>query len=194
MLAAEGVRPAVEGDAPALARLYNESVLPALAPPAGPPGSVAAWAQAPTTAADWAAALRGGGEAAAGHGTGVDESLVVNQRWWVAARPGGELAGCVAAALVPASPGGPGPSPSTPDHPTTDGAEFGALCYFWYRTGDREAGAALLAAAEAHLVALGAARCFAFVTELRPAFCYTEYLSDRAGHVHALLQAAGYER
>lgn len=78
MRAAEGVRPALEGDTPALARLYNESVLPALAPPAGLPGSVADWAQAPTAAADWAAALRGGGEAAAGHGTVVGESLTVS--------------------------------------------------------------------------------------------------------------------
>lgn len=99
----------------------------------------------------------------------------------------GELASCVAAALVSASRGGPGPSGATPDHPSTYGAWFGALCFFWYRIGDREAGAVLVVAAEAHLEALGAVWCVAFVTELRPAFCYAEYLSDRAGHVHALL-------
>ena len=157
------IRPAVLADAGALSNFYNAEVLPSLSRGGQQGGSVAAWAASPSAASDWAALLEPpkDQQPPAGHTLGHGPAGVTGRKWWVACDCNGVgVVGVVEVAMVTACPG----TELLPDHPTNDGLGFGALCFFYYREGERTAGQRLLEAAEAHLRDRGAQRCFAFVT------------------------------
>lgn len=92
------------------------------------------------------------------------------------------LAGFVHVAVGPPKPG--------------DDPEEGLIRFFWYRPGNREAGAALLRAAEAHCLAHGVTAINAFPQKHRYSFYMLKaaYMSDRLGHVAGLLGVSGYSR
>jgi len=72
----------------------------------------------------------------------------------------------------------------------------GIIRSFLYRPGLRAAAQSLLERAEAHLFDLGVKRITAFHQDYRYPFYHMghAYLSDRLGHVHALMGLNGYER
>lgn len=74
--------------------------------------------------------------------------------------------------------------------------EEGLIRFLWYRPGDREAGAALLEAAEGYCTSLGMMAVNAFPQKHRYSFYLLKaaYLSDRMGHVAALLGMKDYRR
>ena len=77
-----------------------------------------------------------------------------------------------------------------------DTAEVGLLRFLWYRPGRRAVGVALQDAAEEHLAAHGATRVVAFPQKHRYPFYHLKSanLTDRLGHVAALLGLRGYEK
>jgi GNAT superfamily N-acetyltransferase len=74
--------------------------------------------------------------------------------------------------------------------------QTGLVRFLWYRPGERAAGQALLDAAERTLRALGRTGVVVFPQVHRYPFYYlsSAYLSDRLGHVAALLGMNGYQR
>jgi GNAT superfamily N-acetyltransferase len=74
--------------------------------------------------------------------------------------------------------------------------DAGLIRFLWYRPGNREAGSALLKAAEAHCAALGYKEMHAFPQKHRyPFYLFSSaYMSDRFGHVAALFGLNGYQR
>ena len=81
-------------------------------------------------------------------------------------------------------------------HKPNDPQEAGIVRFFWYRAGERAAGQALLEHAERTLRDQGAAEVVAFPQIHRYPFYYlsSAYLSDRLGHVAALLGRNGYQK
>ena len=83
------------------------------------------------------------------------------------------------------------------ERPRRDGdAEQGIIRLFWYERGQRQVGHALLDAAEGYLRERGMTQATAFHQNHRYRFYHLSHacLSDRIGHVHALLGLRGYER
>ncbi len=74
--------------------------------------------------------------------------------------------------------------------------EAGLIRFLWYRPGQRAAGMALLEQAEGYLAGLGATRVVAFHAHHRYPFYQlgSSHLSDRIGHVAALLGRHGYAK
>lgn len=72
----------------------------------------------------------------------------------------------------------------------------GILRFFWYAPGHRRAGQMLLDAAEVHFRQRKIARIIAYPQDYRYPFYHLDhaYLSDRLGHVQALLQFNGYRK
>ena len=81
--------------------------------------------------------------------------------------------------------------PDKPDH-----AEQGIIRFFWYRRADRAAGQALLDAAARLFRQRQMTRVTAFWQDYRYPFYHLDhaYLSDRLGHVAALLGFNGFEK
>jgi ribosomal protein S18 acetylase RimI-like enzyme len=79
-----------------------------------------------------------------------------------------------------------------PDEPQ----ETGIIRFLWYRAGERAAGKEILSCAEQTLRAQGMTDVVAFPQIHRYPYHYlsSAYLSDRLGHVAALLGMAGYQR
>ena len=77
-----------------------------------------------------------------------------------------------------------------------DGEAVGAIPFLWYERGRRAVGQKLLDAAEEHLRHAGGEHVQAFPQEYRYPFYHLKaaYLSDRLGHVAALLVFNGYRR
>jgi GNAT superfamily N-acetyltransferase len=77
-----------------------------------------------------------------------------------------------------------------------DGPTVGVIRFLWYARGQRQAGQALLEAAEAHLRALAMARILAYPQRYRYPFyhLHNALLSDRLEHVLGLLGWNGYRR
>jgi len=107
----------------------------------------------------------------------------VREKWTFVAVEGSSVVGFVDAAV---------------GYPREDGAyvERGVIRFLWYDPGRRTAGHALLERAERHLRDRGQTRVQAFPQEYRlPCYyLHAAYLSDRLGHVAALLGANGYRR
>ncbi len=80
--------------------------------------------------------------------------------------------------------------------PDRDKDEEGLIRFLWYKPGMREAGEILLDAAEEHCRGLGMTAVNAFPQKHRYSFYLLKsaYMSDRLGHVAALLGMAGYRR
>jgi len=76
------------------------------------------------------------------------------------------------------------------------GTDEGIIRFFWYEPGHRQAGRELLAAAEDRLRQHDTEYVQAFPQEFRYPFYYLgpAYLSDRLGHIVALLAFHGYKR
>jgi GNAT superfamily N-acetyltransferase len=112
---------------------------------------------------------------------GSSYDLVHDERAYVALQ-GGEVLGFAHVAVGYRKPG--------------DAQEVGLIRFLWYRPGHRDAGKALLDCAEATLRALGAPDVAVFPQMHRYPFYYlsSAYLSDRLGHVAALLGANGYQK
>jgi ribosomal protein S18 acetylase RimI-like enzyme len=74
--------------------------------------------------------------------------------------------------------------------------EQGIIRFLWYEQGHRMAGQALLATAEDYFRQRKMGRVQAFPEEHRYLFYHLKhaYLSDRVGHVHALMAFNGFER
>jgi ribosomal protein S18 acetylase RimI-like enzyme len=83
-----------------------------------------------------------------------------------------------------------------PPKPHKDPEEEGLIRFLWYRPGLRQAGEALLDAAEKHVRERGHAAISAFPQKHRYPFYHlaAAYLSDYLGHVIALLGLGGYRR
>ncbi len=83
-----------------------------------------------------------------------------------------------------------------PLKPGKDTDDEGLIRFFWYQAGKREAGESLLQAAEDHCRSLGMKTVNAFPQKHRYSFYMfkSAYLSDRLGHVAALLGMSGYRR
>jgi GNAT superfamily N-acetyltransferase len=77
-----------------------------------------------------------------------------------------------------------------------DPTERGLIRFLWYMPGHRAAGQELLDASESYLSEQGTSRVMAFPHRYRYRFYYlpSAYLSDRLGHIAALLGANGYRR
>jgi GNAT superfamily N-acetyltransferase len=77
-----------------------------------------------------------------------------------------------------------------------DPDEAGLIRFLWYQPGQRAAGVALLEQAERYLAGLGATRVVAFDAHHRYPFYQlgSSHLSDRIGHVAALLGRCGYAK
>ena len=83
-----------------------------------------------------------------------------------------------------------------PPKPHRDTEEEGLVRFLWYRPGNRDAGAALLKAAEAHCASQGMKAVNVFPQKHRYSFYFlgSAYMSERLGHVAALLGMGGYRR
>lgn len=83
-----------------------------------------------------------------------------------------------------------------PPKPKKDTVEEGLIRFLWYTPGMREAGDLLLDKAEEHCRALGMTAMNAYPQKHRYSFYLLKsaYMSDRLGHVAALLGMAGYRR
>lgn len=77
-----------------------------------------------------------------------------------------------------------------------DPDEHGLIYFLWYQPGQRRAGRALLSAAHQYVQQQGMCDVIAFSQWRRYPFYYlpSAYLSDRLGHVGALLGMDGYQR
>jgi GNAT superfamily N-acetyltransferase len=77
-----------------------------------------------------------------------------------------------------------------------DSVDAGLVRFLWYRPGRRQVGSALAETAESYVRDQGAAQVVAFYQDHRYPFyhLHAAHLSDRLGHVAALLGLRGYEK
>jgi len=134
-------------------------------------------------------------------GEGIGLERLHEEAAWVV-RDGREVCGYAHAALERPEEGPPAPNPVQPLSLRTPASsedklpDQGIIRFLAYEPGHRAAGQALLKAVEEYLRSYGVQRVEAFLQPYRYPFYYFgyAYLSDRLGHVQALLGLNGYGR